>query len=138
MEMAEGEAEKLLLEGLKESKSVLSQGRLAKIVGSEVGGDVEAWTTGGTGVGRDSGKKWAVNGSVRWGGPGHLKEGGADGPRPKTEMESRKGRGGDVEVENLNESRDELYIPNDNQIVSLRSRGLHRNGEKKRHSPPYL
>jgi hypothetical protein len=37
-----------------------------------------------------------------------LKEGGVEGPRPRTLMLSRKGKGGDVDVENRKESSDEL------------------------------
>lgn len=55
---------------------------------------------GGGGV---RGKKWAERGTERW--AGHLSEGGVEGPRPRTPIDSRKGRGGDGVVEKRKESR---------------------------------
>ena len=49
------------------------------------------------------GKKWAERGRERC--AGHLREGGVEGPRPRTPMERRKGRGGDGVVEKRKESR---------------------------------
>lgn len=40
---------------------------------------------------------------MRWG--GHLSEGGVEGPMPRTEIDSRKGKGGDGDVEKRKERR---------------------------------
>ena len=62
--------------------------------------EFEGWREGGGDV---RGKKWADMGRERW--AGHRREGGAEGPIPRTPRESRNGRGRDGVVEKRKERR---------------------------------